>query len=118
MSLYAKINSDNIVENIIVCEDSQVHLLDGIHIRVTDETKNPFIGFPYSQELGKFKEGAAYPSWTFNESTFEWEAPVEKPSGNYHWSEQDQNWIAFIPKPGPNYMWDEETNSWVEKTRE
>lgn len=118
MSKYAKINSENIVENIIVCDDVQIVYFDGKYIKVTDETKNACIGNPYSELLNKFKEHPPASSWLFNENTFEWEAPVEKPSGNYHWSEQDQNWIEFIPKPGPNYMWNEETNSWVEKTEE
>jgi hypothetical protein len=39
---------------------------------------------------------APYPSWSFNEETETWEAPVPKPDGEYYWDEQSQTWIEII----------------------
>ena len=114
MSLYAKIE-DNIVSNILVCEDSSIGLLDGTYVKVTEDTNMPGIGLAYSSEKNKFAEVQPFASWIFNEETFKWDAPSAKPAGNYHWSEEEVDWIEFTPKPGPNYRWDEESNSWVEK---
>ncbi len=47
MSKYAKINSENIVENIIICEDSQVGLLSGKFVKVTDASREAEIGYEY-----------------------------------------------------------------------
>jgi len=115
MSKYAKINSENIVENIIECEDSQIVLLEGNFVKISNDTNEAFIGGQYVMEKNKFIENIPYPSWTLNENTLKYDPPVEKPDGNFHWNEDAMNWIEFIPKPGPNYRWDEESNSWVEK---
>jgi hypothetical protein len=43
---------------------------------------------------GRFIYKQPYPSWTLNQETFEWEAPVE------------------IPDDGEAYFWDEENIRW------
>lgn len=54
------------------------------------------IGGEYDPVLDKFKPRQPYASWTFNNTSWEWEPPTP------------------IPTTGGPYMWDEETLSWIE----
>lgn len=97
MSKYAKINSDNIVENIILAEDYAISSLDGRYVKVTDLSRNAEIGYVYNSEAGKFIQKSIYPSWTLNEETLVYEAPVQKPlTGEYYWNEEDQEWVELV----------------------
>jgi hypothetical protein len=93
MSKYAKINSENIVENIIVCDDSQIGIFPGSWIKITEETKEAFIGGEYNHENAKFIPiKPHYSSWVLDEN-FDWVAPVVKPSdGFYIWNEETLQW--------------------------
>jgi hypothetical protein len=98
MSRYAKINSDNIVENIIVCDDSVVSVLDGTYIKVTESTRDAEIGRTYNPEHNKFIAKKLWDSWVFNEEKLQYEAPVQKPSsGEWVWKEDTTEWIEVIP---------------------
>jgi hypothetical protein len=104
MSQYAKINSDNIIENVIVCEDSQISLQNGKFVKVTEETKNPQIGGEYREDVNVFVRIKPYESWVLNDE-YSWESPVEIPNDaqvtplgsviNYQWNEEDQVWIKL-----------------------
>jgi len=50
------------------------------------------IGGSYSYDKDKFSLPKPYPSWTFNSSSFEWEAPVAKPQAIAAWDEISQTW--------------------------
>ena len=52
------------------------------------------IGYQYDQTRDAFIAPKPYPSWTLNETTCQWEAPVVKPddSQNYNWNEENQQW--------------------------
>lgn len=52
------------------------------------------IGFHYDGT--GFYEPQPYPSWTLNETTYLWEAPVARPDNdnNYEWNEENQTWDA------------------------
>lgn len=94
MTTYAKINSENIVENVIVCEDSNISTQVGTHIKITSETYEAKIGDVYNQEKNKFVSLKPFDSWTLNQETLIWEAPKEKPTdGFYRWDEDAQDWI-------------------------
>lgn len=95
---YAKINSDNIVENIIVSEDSFISTLDGNYVKVTEETGEAHVSGTYSLEKNKFAF-KLFDSWVFDENTYEWKSPVPKPNrdGNFIWSELNLNWEEVIP---------------------
>lgn len=54
------------------------------------------IGYTYDIVKDVFYAPQPYPSWTLNESTWTWEAPVP------------------VPTDGKMYLWDEPTLSWVE----
>ena len=50
-----------------------------------------------------------YPSWTLNNSTWEWEAPVALPSDQGYDDEDD-------PTEFVGYDWDEDSTSWTNRT--
>jgi hypothetical protein len=51
------------------------------------------IGFTYDREKDAFIPPQPYPSWTLNETTCLWEAPVAYPDdGDYIWNEDTTNW--------------------------
>ena len=67
-----------------------VHKLDGTPFR-----KNyAGIGFKYDQTRDAFIPPKPFQSWTLNETSCLWEAPVEKPSDgqSYDWNETNQTW--------------------------
>lgn len=52
------------------------------------------IGYKYDPVLDAFISPKPYPSWTLDESTCQWQAPVPYPNdGNlYIWNEETQSW--------------------------
>ena len=54
-----------------------------------------------------------YPSWTVNETTNQWEAPVPKPNDeqHYNWNESTLSWDV-IPQPYPSWIFDENSQQW------
>ena len=52
------------------------------------------VGFKYDQTRDAFIEPQPYDSWTLNETTCLWEAPVSKPDDGkkYEWNETTQTW--------------------------
>tara|TARA_R100001443_G_C3233695_1_gene149025 strand:+ start:114 stop:491 length:378 start_codon:yes stop_codon:yes gene_type:complete len=71
-----------------------VHLLGGTPLR-----KNyAGIGYTYDEDKDAFIPPKDYPSWTLNETTCLWEAPIARPDD------------------GKYYEWNEDTTSWEEIT--
>jgi len=120
MAHYAKVNN-GIVEQVIVAEaeffDTFVDSSPGEWIQTSYNTRGgqhydpetgevddgtPLrknyagIGYTYDSALDAFYAPQPYSSWTLNEDTCLWEAPVAYPDDDKH------------------YGWDEETTSWVE----
>lgn len=56
------------------------------------------IGYTYDKQNDVFYAPQPYQSWTLNQSTWLWEAPMQH------------------PQDGKKYKWDEPTTSWVERT--
>jgi len=52
------------------------------------------IGFTYDKNLDAFIPPCDFPSWTLNETTCLWEAPVAYPTDgqSYYWNEDTQQW--------------------------
>jgi hypothetical protein len=96
MSKYAKI-TNNIVDNIIICDDSQISSFNGEFIKVTESTRTPSVGDEYRPDSNKFILKSVWNSWVLNEDTLEYEAPVTKPStGEWIWNESSQEWIESV----------------------
>jgi hypothetical protein len=118
MSHFARINSENIVEEVIVIEQDVldtghwgdpknwiqtsyntqggVHLLGGTPLR-----KNyAGIGYTYDKIRDAFIPPKSYESWILNEETCLWEAPIPMPIQTdkiFVWDEPTISWIEFIP---------------------
>jgi len=111
MSHYAKVNN-GIVEQIIVAEadffDTFVDSSPGEWIQTSYNTygnQHPEgrplrgnyagVGHTYDATNDVFYEPQPYPSWTLNETTWIWDAPVAYPDDNkiYEWDENTTNWI-------------------------
>ena len=52
------------------------------------------VGYTYDRDRDAFYPPQPYASWTLNETTCRWEAPVEVPTDDacYTWNETDQAW--------------------------
>lgn len=116
MSKYAKIEN-NIVTNIIVCEDSQIVNFDGTFIKITENTGSAAIGLEYNLSKNKFIKNKPYDSWVLSEDLV-WVSPIgDAPSdGSYEWNEEDQEWVKLPVgelQPSIDHVWDQETESWI-----
>lgn len=56
------------------------------------------MGYTYDRTRDAFIPPQPYPSWTLNEDSCWWEAPVPMPTegGPYQWDEATQNWIEVV----------------------
>ena len=53
------------------------------------------IGFTYNQTLDAFIPPKPFDSWTLDDETFSWVAPVPKPEGGeYVWDEEALAWVV------------------------
>jgi len=119
MAHYAQINN-NIVQQVLVlnndwtdkdCQDwlaanvstdQWVRTSYNTNANTHSQGKTPFrknyagIGYTYDNNLDAFIPPKPFASWTLNEDTGLWDAPVE------------------YPDDGETYSWDEESASWVE----
>lgn len=73
-----------------------VHKEGGTPFRKNYATK----GFKYNEDLDAFIPPKPHPSWSLNETTCLWEAPVEYPTDGelYEWNEINQSWV-LVPSP-------------------
>ena len=126
MAHYAFINENNIVDEVIVGRDED-DLVEGVTsceeyyaaqrpghrcLRTSYNTVagahtsggTPFrgnyagIGYSYEEALDAFIPPQPFPSWTLNESTYSWDAPVAYPTdgGVYVWNENKKEWEAVV----------------------
>ena len=121
MAFFTKIDENNIVKQIEVVENSiattepaGIEFLKQLHGQQFNwkqmgtasfmsngvETTRNYAGinFTYDESRDAFIEPKLYASWTLNETTCRWEAPVA------------------YPDDGKEYKWNEETTSWEEIT--
>jgi len=67
-----------------------IHKLGGTPLR-----KNyAGIGYTYDEDRDAFIPPKPFASWTLNETTCKWEAPVNRPDDDniYNWNETSNNW--------------------------
>ena len=108
MSHFAKIDSNNIVTEVIVAEKDFINsgLVGDEFLWVQTSYNNNFrknhaaVGFTYDKDRDAFIPPQLWSSWTLNETTCQWEPPVPYPTDDLM------------------YEWDEDTTSWVEITGE
>ena len=121
MAHFAQINSDNVVTQVIVvsnddCAGGTYPASDSVGAAFCNNLlggtwkqtsyNNNFrkryagIGYTFNGALDAFVPPKPYPSWTLNEETADWEAPVERPEeGSWVWNEATQEWDE-VASPG------------------
>lgn len=102
MSHFAKIDSNNVITEVIVAEQDFINsgAVGDSFLWIQTSYNNNFrknfaaIGYTYDKTRDAFIPPKPYPSWTLNESTCLWESPVAYPSDDkeYEWNETDQQW--------------------------
>jgi hypothetical protein len=76
MSIYAKINSENIVDNVILCEDSDIGFTQkGNILKQTESTNFASVGHTYDAENNKFDLHQPFDLGPINEN-LDWESPA------------------------------------------
>lgn len=116
MAHFAKIDSNGIVENVIVAEQEFVDAQEGTWIQTSYNTVRGVhtgggtplrwnfasIGDFYNSETDEFIDPQPFDSWVLDASTRTWNPPLTKPDGDYYWDEQ-------------TYL-DDNTQGWIEIT--
>ena len=97
MFKFAEIKN-GIVTNVIIANSLEDLPNTRTFVTVTNFTGEAFIGSTYDSSNNIFITPSPYPSWSFNYSTKQWEAPIPKPSDfgeiTYEWNEADASWIT------------------------
>lgn len=123
MAHFAKLDSDNIVTQVIVLDNSVLLKADGTESELKGKKflnsllgtatwkqtsynanfrKNfAGIGYEYREDLDAFIPFKPYDSWLLNENTCQWEAPVAHPDDgtSCEWDEENQEWINCATPP-------------------
>ncbi len=110
MSHFALIE-DGVVTNVIVAEQDFIDTQSGTWVQTSYNTRagvhtlggTPLrknyagIGDVYDADRDAFYAPSPYPSWTLNEDTCLWEAPVAHPNDGlrYNWDEATLTWIEL-----------------------
>lgn len=120
MAHFAKLNSQNIVENVIVVHNNEL-LENGAESEEkgiafckslfgsettwvqtsyngTFRKRYAAIGGTYDAELDAFIYPKPFPSFVFNSETIDWEAPVPYPTDSkyYRWDEDTVSWVEVV----------------------
>lgn len=124
MAHFAKINSDNIVEQVVVVNNEElldenkeekeqkgIDFLKNLYSSeknyswIQTSYNNSFrknyarIGWIYDTERDAFVQPKPkFESWVFNEETCMWDSPVPLPDDDkiYKWDEEKLNWIEIL----------------------
>jgi hypothetical protein len=109
MAHFAELDADNIVTRVLVVPDVQENRgqdylandlgLGGTWVQTsynaTIRKNYAGIGYTYDEGRDAFIPPKPYASWTLNEETCNWDAPVAHPNDGkfYRWDEETTNWI-------------------------
>ena len=106
MSHFAKIDNDNIVTQVIVAEQDFINtgaVGDNVLWVQTSYNSNfrknfAGMGFTFDERRDAFIPPQPFSSWTLDETTCQWEAPVVYPDDGkeYYWDEATTNWKEDI----------------------
>ena len=102
MSHFAKLNN-NVVTEVIVAEQDFINsgVVGDSFLWVQTSYNGSFrknyasVGDTYDKSKDAFIAPQPYPSWTLNETTCIWEAPVTRPDDGemYNWNEDTTAWV-------------------------
>lgn len=118
MAHYAKLNSENIVEAVIVIANSD-ELVDGVESEAIGvdfcqqltghhnwkktsyngniRKRYAGVGYTYREDLNAFIAPQPFSSWSLDENA-EWQPPVPMPTDGkkYQWDEATLSWVAMV----------------------
>jgi hypothetical protein len=113
MAHFAKIGNDNIVErvevvsnNVVTDEQAGITFLQNLYNDTATWKQTSYnnnirknfagIGYTYDSSKDAFISPQPYSSWTLNDDTCRWEAPVAYPDDGelYEWNEDTTSWDA------------------------
>lgn len=122
MSNFAQINSQNIVDSVIVAEQDFINTLEGKWIQTSYNTRGGIhygkdglpdggiairgnfagIGDIYDPVNDVFYSQKPFNSWVLNKNTWLWESPIPYPTDGlaYRWDESTLSWLP-IPLKTP-----------------
>ena len=119
MAHFARIGKNNIVEaihtvnNEVITENDEekeqlgIDFLNELHGSIFTFVQTSYngnfrknyagIGYTYDSDRDAFYAPQPYSSWTLNDDTCQWEAPVAYPTDDklYKWDEDNQQWIVW-----------------------
>ena len=82
----------------MICKRTSYNTRGGEHILGGTPFRGNYagIGYEYREDLDAFIPPQPFASWTLNETTFLWEAPVPMPEDDqmYRWDEETTNWVV------------------------
>jgi len=141
MAHFAKVNNENIVEEILVINNNVILDDDGIESELkgrefliatfgsslwvqtsyngTIRKNYAGIGYTYDTIRDSFIPPIPHDSWNLNEETCQWESPTLYPTDgrDYTWNEDETEWVLFTPtKPYDSWIWNETEWEWESPT--
>ena len=122
MAHFAQIDENNVVVQVLVVPDAQedrgqeflandlnlggtwkktsYNTTGGVHANGGTPYRKNYAGIGYTYDAARdaFIPPKPFASWTLNEATCLWEAPVAYPNDGkiYQWSEEDLNWTEIV----------------------
>jgi len=110
MAHFAKLNSENVVDQVVVVHNNDapdeatgiafLNSLFGAGIWVQTSYNGNIrknyagIGYVYDSGRDAFIAPQPFPSWMLNEESCQWEAPVPMPTdAKYEWDESTTSWV-------------------------
>jgi hypothetical protein len=111
MAHYAFLDNDNIVTEVIVGID-ETQLIEGLdpetwygnfrgqtckRTSYNNKIRKQFAGIGYTFDIDAdvFILPQPFPSWSLDEN-FDWQAPIEKPEGDWYWDDEIGNWVETL----------------------
>jgi len=123
-----------------LCKRTSYNTIGGVHQNGGTPFRKNYagVGYTYDPVKDAFYAPQPYESWTLNEESCIWEAPVEKTEGNDWWKEDTTEWVDYqyysqpynSEPPYPSWTWSTESgwtapvekvegkNYWCEPTQE
>jgi len=102
-----------------LCKRTSYNTVGGVHQNGGTPFRKNYagVGYIYDPVRDAFYAPQPYESWTLNEDTCLWEAPVEKTEGNNWWKEDTGEWVDYeyysqpynSEAPYPSWTWSTET---------
>jgi hypothetical protein len=103
---------DGVVERVIVADSAEwceanlggtwvqtsYNTHGGVHTQGGTPLHKNYAGIGYTFDGTGFAAPQPYASWTLNETSYLWEAPVAYPEDGkrYQWNEDDLAWVEFV----------------------